>query len=88
MSNGKRIAWLIPAVFILTAPAYGQRTSLLKEFESPPKVILLSGVYSKPSYRRQARNEYGADDLLPKPFDVASLLSIVKHHLNRDGDPI
>ncbi|HET9530207.1 MAG TPA: response regulator [Blastocatellia bacterium] len=58
-----------------------QVCKLLKEFASPPKVILLSGVYSKPSYRRQARDEYGADDLLPKPFEVASLLSLVKQHL-------
>lgn len=53
----------------------------IKEFSPPTKVILLSGIYSKPSYRHQARKEYGADELLPKPFEVSTLLARVKHYL-------
>jgi CheY-like chemotaxis protein len=53
----------------------------IKELSPAPKVILLSGIYSKPSYRHQARKEYGADDLLPKPFEVSALLARIKHYI-------
>lgn len=53
----------------------------LKEFASPPKVVVLTGVYTKVSYRWEVKNEYGADDVLTKPFDKDMLLACVEKHL-------
>ncbi|HKP84891.1 MAG TPA: response regulator [Blastocatellia bacterium] len=57
----------------------------LKEFEPPPKVILLTAVYTKDNCKREAREKYGADDLLIKPFAVAELLDCIERHLARPG---
>ena len=54
----------------------------LKEFEPPPKVILLTAVYTKDNYKHEAREKYGADDLLIKPFEVAALLDCVERQLS------
>jgi|GEM_PF-440882 len=53
----------------------------IKQIESPPKVIMLTAVYTKCSYRVEATQRYGADDLLTKPFVVADLLACVEKHL-------
>ena len=53
----------------------------LKELENPPKVVLLTGVYTKISYRWEVKTEYGADDILTKPFEKANLLACVEKHL-------
>lgn len=53
----------------------------LKALESPPKVILLTAVYTKDHYKQEARERYGADDLLIKPFGVAELLDCIERHL-------
>jgi CheY-like chemotaxis protein len=53
----------------------------IKQIESPPKVIMLTAVYTKCSYRVEATQRYGADDLLTKPFAVADLLACVEKHL-------
>ena len=53
----------------------------LKEFARPPKVVVLTGVYTKVSYRWEVKNEYGADDVLTKPFDKDMLLACVEKHL-------
>ena len=54
----------------------------IKAFETPPKVILLTGVYTKPTYRWEVRKEYGADDLLLKPVRAVELLACVEKHLS------
>src|SRR5947209_4318691 len=38
----------------------------IKELAAPPKVILHTAVYTKPSYKWQVKSEYGAEDLLLK----------------------
>jgi len=53
----------------------------IKEFDSPPKVILLTGLYTKPTYKWEVKNEFLADDLLTKPADAVTLLACVEKHL-------
>jgi DNA-binding response OmpR family regulator len=54
----------------------------IKELENPPKVLLLTGIYTKPTYKWEVKSEYGADELLSKPFDKASLLAAIKSQLS------
>jgi CheY-like chemotaxis protein len=54
----------------------------LKEMQPAPKVIMLTAVYTKLNYRFEARDRYGADDLLTKPFEVANLLKCIERHLS------
>ena len=53
----------------------------LKEMQPAPKVIMLTAVYTKLNYRFEARDRYGADDLLTKPFEVSNLLKCIERHL-------
>ncbi len=53
----------------------------IKEFDPPPKVIILTGLYTKPTYKWSVKHEYGADDLLMKPITPADLLACVEKHL-------
>ncbi len=56
----------------------------IKEFDRPPKVIILTAIYKKPTYRSEVTNAYSADDLMLKPFNVAELLACVEKHLPQD----
>jgi CheY-like chemotaxis protein len=53
----------------------------IKELQSPPKVILLTAVYTKMHYKWEAKKKYGADELMTKPFEVAELLNCIEKHL-------
>jgi len=53
----------------------------LKALVQPPKVIILTGVYTKPTYRWQLTREYGADAVLNKPVDANHLLECIAKHL-------
>jgi DNA-binding response OmpR family regulator len=53
----------------------------IKALENPPKVILLTGVYTKPTYRWEVKKEYGADDLLLKPVRSVELIACIEKHL-------
>ena len=53
----------------------------IKRMNPAPKVILLTGIYTKFTYKWEAKREYGADDLLTKPFKPADLLACVETHL-------
>jgi DNA-binding response OmpR family regulator len=53
----------------------------IKELPSPPKVILFTGVYTKPKYRIEATQKYGADEMLTKPIDLDELLRRIARHL-------
>jgi DNA-binding response OmpR family regulator len=53
----------------------------IKELEDAPKVILLTGVYTKPSYKWEVKKNYGADDLLCKPVNRAELIACVERQL-------
>jgi two-component system OmpR family response regulator len=55
----------------------------IKEFDSPPKVIILTGLYTKPTYKWEVKHEFLADDLLTKPVDAVTLLACVEKHLGR-----
>ena len=50
----------------------------IKEFENPPKVVLLTGVYTKTSYKWEAKGTYLADGFLSKPFDRELLLALIE----------
>lgn len=56
----------------------------IKAFDSPPKVIILTGLYTKPTYKWSVKHDYGADDLQTKPITPADLLACVEKQL---GDP-
>jgi len=53
----------------------------IKELAAPPKVIMLTGVYTKVNYRWEVKEHYGADDLLIKPVKTAELLACIEKHL-------
>ena len=53
----------------------------IKALDSAPKVILLTGVYTKMTYKWEVKAQYGADDLLTKPTRPADLLACVEKHL-------
>ena len=54
----------------------------IKELEDAPRVILLTGVYTKPSYKWEVKKDYGADDLLIKPIKHEELVECVKRQLD------
>jgi DNA-binding response OmpR family regulator len=54
----------------------------IKEMASPPKVIMLTAVYTRLSYKWEAKEAYGADDLLTKPFEVSELLACIEKQLS------
>jgi len=53
----------------------------IKLFENPPKVVIFTGVYTKPTYKYQLMTEYKADAVLFKPIDVSKLLSCINQLL-------
>lgn len=53
----------------------------VKEMDPPPKVILVTAVYTKMNYKWEVRDKYGADALITKPFEVADLLACIKKQL-------
>jgi DNA-binding response OmpR family regulator len=53
----------------------------IKRLNPAPKVILLTGIYTKMTYKWQVKHEYDADDLLIKPAKPADLLACIAKHL-------
>ena len=53
----------------------------IKELEDAPRVVLLTGVYTKPSYKWEVKKDYGADDLLTKPVRTEELIDCVKKQM-------
>lgn len=53
----------------------------LKQMPSPPKVLVLTAIYTKPSYKYTVRDDYGADEVLAKPIKAAELIQYVEKHL-------
>ena len=54
----------------------------IKQLVDPPKVILLTGIYTKPTYKWEAKGAHLADELLSKPFEKESLLASIKKLLS------
>lgn len=50
----------------------------IKELEDPPKVVLLTGIYTKATYKWEAKGTYLADGFLSKPFDKDVLLALIE----------
>jgi DNA-binding response OmpR family regulator len=53
----------------------------IKEMAAPPKVIILTGVYTKLTYKWEVKKQYGADELLTKPINHKELLDCIANHL-------
>lgn len=53
----------------------------LKEMSSPPKVILVTAVYTKPFYKWEIITQYGADEVLNKPLTPSDLIRCLKKFL-------
>ena len=53
----------------------------IKELNPAPKVILYTGIYTKPAYKWEVKHQHRADDLLAKPARPADLLACVEKHL-------
>jgi two-component system alkaline phosphatase synthesis response regulator PhoP len=58
----------------------------IKEQEDAPKVVLLTGVYKKPSYRWEVKRDFRADELLIKPVGPKELLACVEKLLGRGSE--
>ena len=56
----------------------------LKGWDEPPKVVLLTAVYTKPTYRWEVKKEYGADDILSKPVRSDALIACIRKHLGQE----
>ena len=50
----------------------------IKELVDPPKVVLLTGIYTKVSYKWEAKKTYLADAYINKPFDGEVLLALME----------
>jgi DNA-binding response OmpR family regulator len=46
--------------------------------DDPPPVLILSAIYTKQRQRREAREQYGADDLIAKSTDDSALLEVAR----------
>ena len=53
----------------------------IKGLGNPPKVVLLTGIYTKPNYKYEVMREYGADAVLIKPVNLTDLLSCIEKQL-------
>ena len=53
----------------------------IKELDNSPRVVLLTGVYTKPTYKWEVKKDYGADDLLTKPVKRGELIACVQKQL-------
>ena len=53
----------------------------IKEQPDPPKVLLVTGVYTKPTYKWEAKRLYQADDIVIKPLNITVLLDTISKHL-------
>lgn len=60
----------------------------VKQLEPPPKVIVLTAVYTKPDYRSEVMRKYGADELFIKPCSTVKLLACIEDMLARPAEQI
>ena len=54
----------------------------IKALPDPPKVILLTAVYTNLKYRLGSNSDYEADDYLKKPIEEGELVSCIRKHLS------
>ena len=53
----------------------------IKAFEAPPKVVVITGVYTKPNYKYEVKHQHRADEILFKPIAPSALLEMVEKQL-------
>ena len=58
----------------------------IKELKNPPKVIVLTAVYRKITYRWEVKSQYGADELLIKPVNPPELVACIERVLSADSE--
>lgn len=49
----------------------------IKESNPSVKVVVMTAVYKKSSYRIKTIHDYGADDYITKPFDLTKMVELV-----------
>jgi len=57
----------------------------IKQMNPAPKVILLTGIYTKPTYKWEVIDQYDADDVITKPARPAELIACIEKHLCEPG---
>lgn len=59
----------------------------VKELNPASKVIVVTGIYTKPTYKWEVKAQYHADDLLTKPVTPGELIDCVEKHLATQDRP-
>ncbi|MFC1852154.1 response regulator transcription factor [candidate division CSSED10-310 bacterium] len=57
----------------------------IKQQNPATKVIVMTAVYKKSSYRLTTMHDYGADEFITKPFELPQLLDIINVILSQNG---
>jgi two-component system, OmpR family, response regulator ResD len=57
----------------------------IKQMNPAPKVILLTGIYTKPTYKWEVIDQYDADEVITKPARPAELIACIEKHLCEAG---
>lgn len=58
----------------------------VKQLEPPPKVIVVTAVYTRQEYREEVIRKYGADELLTKPCRIGDLFASIERLLWPTGE--
>lgn len=53
----------------------------VKELNPQPRVIILTAVYTSPTYMWEAKTKFGADDIITKPCQIGDLLRKIEKHM-------
>jgi len=57
----------------------------IKQMNPAPKVILLTGIYTKPTYKWEVIDQYDADNVITKPAHPAELIASIEKLLFEPG---
>ena len=57
----------------------------IKKENRTAKVIIMTAVYKKNSYKRDTIHDFGADGFMTKPLDMPQLVNLIKNTLTNDS---